>query len=168
MTRSRCTSPSWPCTAKESSRPGSGSSSSHGPGNDFPLTRERVLNAFNRFGDDMLRISGIGEFATSCRCSVPVSDATQLSRGTAVHRRAWLVLPAAQPVIGGRPIDRSHVRGSQCSDPRSRTCTGPTRMCRQIDQATVNRFKAIAPGLRSIPISTCPTQPTRTPARRYA
>jgi predicted amidohydrolase YtcJ len=34
-------------------------------GSDFPLARERVLNAFSRFGDDMVRISGIGEFATS-------------------------------------------------------------------------------------------------------
>lgn len=32
---------------------------------DFPLTRERVLNQFNLFGDDMLRSSGIGEFATA-------------------------------------------------------------------------------------------------------
>ena len=29
-----------------------------------PLLRERLLNAFDGFGDDMLRISGIGEFAT--------------------------------------------------------------------------------------------------------
>lgn len=34
-------------------------------GADFPMTRERVLNQFDRFGDDMMRISGIGEFATS-------------------------------------------------------------------------------------------------------
>lgn len=34
-------------------------------GNDFPIARERVLNQFDRFGDDMMRVSGIGEFATS-------------------------------------------------------------------------------------------------------
>ena len=34
-------------------------------GADFPMTRERVLNQFDRFGDDMMRVSGIGEFATS-------------------------------------------------------------------------------------------------------
>ena len=32
---------------------------------DAPLTTQRVLNAFDRFGDDMMRVSGIGEFATS-------------------------------------------------------------------------------------------------------
>jgi predicted amidohydrolase YtcJ len=32
---------------------------------DFPNLRQRVLNTFNGFGNDMLRISGIGEFATS-------------------------------------------------------------------------------------------------------
>jgi predicted amidohydrolase YtcJ len=42
-------------------------------GTDFPMTRERVLNAFNRFGDDMMRISGIGEFATSWPLFGPVS-----------------------------------------------------------------------------------------------
>ncbi len=34
-------------------------------GADFPMTRERLLNQFDRFGDDMMRVSGIGEFATS-------------------------------------------------------------------------------------------------------
>jgi hypothetical protein len=32
---------------------------------DFPNLRARVLNTFNGFGDDTLKISGIGEFATS-------------------------------------------------------------------------------------------------------
>jgi predicted amidohydrolase YtcJ len=32
---------------------------------DVPLTTQRVLNAFSNFGDDMVRTSGIGEFATS-------------------------------------------------------------------------------------------------------
>ena len=35
----------------------------HNP--DVPLTTQRVLNAFSNFGDDMVRTSGIGEFATS-------------------------------------------------------------------------------------------------------
>ena len=34
-------------------------------GADVPLVTQRVLNAFDRFGDDMMRVSGIGEFATS-------------------------------------------------------------------------------------------------------
>ena len=32
---------------------------------DAPMTTQRVLNAFDHFGDDMMRVSGIGEFATS-------------------------------------------------------------------------------------------------------
>jgi predicted amidohydrolase YtcJ len=31
---------------------------------DLPLLKQRLLNGFDRFGDDMLRVSGIGEFAT--------------------------------------------------------------------------------------------------------
>ena len=34
-------------------------------GPDVPLVTQRVLNAFDRFGDDMMRVSGIGEFATA-------------------------------------------------------------------------------------------------------
>lgn len=33
--------------------------------NTIPLLTERVLNSFPEFGDDMMRISGIGEFATN-------------------------------------------------------------------------------------------------------
>jgi predicted amidohydrolase YtcJ len=32
---------------------------------DFPMLRQRLLNTFEGFGDDMLRLSGVGEFATS-------------------------------------------------------------------------------------------------------
>ena len=32
---------------------------------DVPMTTQRVLNAFSNFGDDMVRSSGIGEFATN-------------------------------------------------------------------------------------------------------
>jgi hypothetical protein len=33
--------------------------------NTIPLLKERVLNSFPEFGDDMMRVSGIGEFATN-------------------------------------------------------------------------------------------------------
>jgi len=33
--------------------------------NSIPLLTERVLNSFPEFGDDMMRVSGIGEFATN-------------------------------------------------------------------------------------------------------
>jgi predicted amidohydrolase YtcJ len=32
---------------------------------DVPMTTQRVLNAFPNFGDDMMRVSGVGEFVTS-------------------------------------------------------------------------------------------------------
>jgi predicted amidohydrolase YtcJ len=32
---------------------------------EIPLLRQRLLNTFNGFGDDMMRLSGVGEFATS-------------------------------------------------------------------------------------------------------
>lgn len=33
--------------------------------NTIPLLKERILNTFPEFGDDMMRVSGIGEFATN-------------------------------------------------------------------------------------------------------
>ena len=33
--------------------------------NSIPLLKERILNSFPEFGDDMMRVSGIGEFATN-------------------------------------------------------------------------------------------------------
>jgi predicted amidohydrolase YtcJ len=42
-------------------------------GKDFPIARERVLNQFDHFGDDMMRVSGIGEFVTSWPLFGPVS-----------------------------------------------------------------------------------------------
>jgi len=33
--------------------------------NTIPLLKERILNSFPEFGDDMMRVSGIGEFATN-------------------------------------------------------------------------------------------------------
>lgn len=58
-------------------------------GNDFPMARERVLNAFNRFGDDMMRVSGVGEFATSWPLFGPVSTPpTILARCSSSRRMA--------------------------------------------------------------------------------
>ena len=64
---------------------------------DVPLTSQRVLNAFSNFGDDMVRTSGIGEFATSWPLfgqSVP----DQLRQRADDRGAARLGLPAAQPV----------------------------------------------------------------------
>ena len=58
---------------------------------DVPILKERLLNAFPDFGDDMLKISGIGEFAAGMA----------LSR-TARHRRIMKPRCSLWRSAGGR------------------------------------------------------------------
>jgi predicted amidohydrolase YtcJ len=56
---------------------------------DVPLVTQRVLNAFNHFGDDLMRMSGIGEFASSWPLfgnPYPTNYANAL---TIVAQRGW-------------------------------------------------------------------------------
>jgi len=115
-------------------------------GQDFPMTRERVLNAFNRFGDDMMRISGVGEFATSWPLFGPVSTPPNyLAALQFIAAHGWsfqqhslslaedqLTATTFEAVNAVTPI--ANLRWSVAHVP-------------QIDQPTVNRFKAIGAGI---------------------
>jgi predicted amidohydrolase YtcJ len=115
-------------------------------GQDFPMTRERVLNAFNRFGDDMMRISGIGEFATSWPLFGPVSTpANYLGALQFVAARGWsfqqhslslaedqLTATTFEAVNAVTPIATLHWSVAHVP---------------QIDLPTVNRFKAVGAGI---------------------
>ncbi len=137
-------------------------------GQDFPMARERVLNAFDRFGDDMMRISGIGEFATSWPLFGPGVDAAQLSCRPAVHRRAWLVLPAAQSVAGRRPDHRGDLRGGQRRDADCEPALvrRPCAEDRPGDRESLQG--ASGPGSPSIRSAIFPIRPTPMPDRRCA
>ncbi len=128
------------------------------------MTRERVLNAFNCFGDDMkMRISGVGEFATSWPLFGPVSTPLNpFRRGAAIHRRPRLVLPAAQSVPGRGPADRDDLRGGECGDADREPALVGAHVP-QIDQPTVNRFKALGAGIAVHPYAACPTRPMPMP-----
>jgi len=56
---------------------------------DVPLTTQRVLNAFSNFGDDMVRTSGIGEFATSWPLFTPQFPSNFVNALTIVAQRGW-------------------------------------------------------------------------------
>lgn len=115
-------------------------------GQDFPLARERVLNAFNRFGDDMMRISGIGEFATSWPLFGPVSTPPNyLPALQFIAAHGWsfqqhslslaedqLTASTFEAVNAVTPI--ANLRWSVAHVPK-------------IDAATVNRFKALGAGI---------------------
>ena len=115
----------------------------HNP--DVPLTTQRVLNAFSNFGDDMVRTSGIGEFATSWPLfgnPFPTNYGAALN---IVAKRGWafqqhslslaedqFIASAFETVNKTFPI--ADLRWSDAHVP-------------SIDQATVNRLKAIGAGI---------------------
>jgi predicted amidohydrolase YtcJ len=121
-------------------------------GQDFPMARERVLNAFNRFGDDMMRVSGIGEFATSWPLFGPVSTPPNyLGALQFIAAHGWsfqqhslslaedqLTATTFEAVNAVTPIAK--LRWSVAHVPK-------------IDQPTVNRFKALGAGIAIHPFT---------------
>ena len=51
------------------------------------MLKQRLLNIFNGFGDDMMRLSGVGEFATSWPL-FGQPPPTNYEHGAAVDRRS--------------------------------------------------------------------------------
>ena len=115
-------------------------------GQDFPIARERVLNAFDRFGDDMMRISGIGEFATSWPLFGPVTTPPNyLGALQFIAAHGWsfqqhslslaedkITATTFEAVNAVTPIANLHWSDAHVP---------------QIDLATVNRFKALGAGI---------------------
>jgi hypothetical protein len=112
---------------------------------DVPLTTARVRNAFSRFGDDMVRSSGIGEFATSWPLFGKPFPTNYVDALKIVAQRGWafqqhslslaedtFIAGAFETVNQTTPI--ADLRWSDAHVPF-------------IDQATVNRLKAIGAGI---------------------
>ena len=124
-------------------------------GTDFPLARERVLNQFDRFGDDMMRVSGIGEFATSWplfgKVEAPANFVPALkfiaAHGWAFQQHSLslaedqLVASAFEEVNKETPI--ADLRWSDAHVPK-------------IDEATVMRLKAVGAGIALHPFQYLP------------
>jgi hypothetical protein len=111
-----------------------------------PMTTQRVLNAFSNFGDDMVRTSGVGEFATTWQLfpgsSLPTNYINAL---TIVAQQRWAFQQHTLSLIEdmftagafetvNKTIPIADLRWSLAHVP-------------QIDQATVNRLKAIGAGI---------------------
>jgi hypothetical protein len=113
---------------------------------DVPLLNERLRNALDGLGDDMMRISGIGEFATQWplfgQVTAPANYAAALKL---VAQHGWpfqqhslslaedkLTASTFEAVNATTPI--ASLRWSVAHVPR-------------IDQETVNRFKAVGAGI---------------------
>jgi hypothetical protein len=124
-------------------------------GTDFPMTRERVLNQFDRFGDDMMKVSGVGEFATSWslfgKVEAPPNFVPALkfiaARGWAFQQHSLslaedkVVAAAFEEVNKQTPI--KDLRWSDAHVPH-------------IDQETVDRLKAVGAGIALHPFQYLP------------
>jgi predicted amidohydrolase YtcJ len=115
-------------------------------GQDFPMTRERVLNAFNRFGDDMMRISGVGEFATSWPLFGPVSvPPNYLGALQFIAAHGWTFQQHSLSLAEDK-ITASTFEAVNAVTPIANLHWSDAHVP-QIDLATVNRFKALGAGI---------------------
>jgi predicted amidohydrolase YtcJ len=112
---------------------------------DVPMLRQRLLNNFNGFGDDMLRLSGVGEFASSWPLfgqPNPTNYATALQF---VAKQGWqfqqhslspaedqLTVSTFETVNAATPIAPLHWAIAHAA---------------RIDLPTINRLKAIGAGI---------------------
>ena len=129
---------------------------------DVPILSARLRNSFHEFGDGMLRISGIGEFATSWPLFGQPAPTNYVAALTAIAKQGWafqqhslspaeneLTISAFEAVNKTTPI-----AGLRWSIAHVGT----------IDQATINRVKAIGAGDCRSPVSV----PRRWPRRPAA
>jgi len=113
---------------------------------DVPMLKQRLMNAFDGSGDDMLRISGIGEFATQWPLFGQVTPpANYLSALQLVAKQGWAFqqhsLSLAEDKLTAGPFE-----GVNKTPPFGRHRWSIAHVPR-IDQGTVNRFKALGAGI---------------------
>ena len=132
---------------------------------DIPMLKQRLQNNFKEFGDDMLRLSGVGEFATNwplfANASPPTNYQTALEfiakQGWAFQQHSLspaedkLTIETFEAVNKTTPIANLH--WSIAHAPR-------------IDAATIARFKAIGAGLAIHPFTYLAGQPGAGPPVR--
>jgi hypothetical protein len=111
-----------------------------------PLLKERLLNAFPEFGDDQLRVSGIGEFATQWPLFGQVTPPQNyLAALQLIARQGWAFqqhsLSLAEDQLTAftfeevnKTIPIAGLRWSIAHTPR-------------IDRATIDRFKSLGAGI---------------------
>lgn len=111
---------------------------------DVPMLKQRLMNTFNGLGDDMLRISGVGEFASTWPLFGNTPPANYQTALEFIAKQGWpfqqhslspaedkLTIETFEAVNKVTPI--ANLRWSIAHAPR-------------IDAATINRFKAIGAG----------------------
>ena len=113
---------------------------------DVPLLSERVRNAFRDFGDDMMRLSGIGEFATQWPLFGQVTP--PMNYGAALKLVAKAGWPFQQHSLS---LAEDKLTAATFEEVNKTTPIANLRWSiahvPHIDQETVNRFKALGAGI---------------------
>lgn len=114
--------------------------------NTVPLLAERLRNAFGGFGNDMLRISGIGEFATAWPLFGKVTSPGNYEAALQlVAKQGW---PFQQHSLS---LAEDQITASTFEKVNAVTPIAGLRWSiahvPHIDQETVNRFKALGAGI---------------------
>ncbi len=113
---------------------------------DVPMLRQRLMNSFDDFGDDMMRISGIGEFATQWplfgRAAPPMNYLAALKL---IAKYGW---PFQQHSLS---LAEDRIAAETFEEVNKTTPIAGLRWSiahvPHIDQATISRFKALGAGI---------------------
>jgi predicted amidohydrolase YtcJ len=112
---------------------------------DFPVLRSRLLNTFNGFGDDMMRLSGVGEFATSWPLFGQPAPTNYTQALGFIAQQGWAFqqhsLSAAEDKLTVDAFEAVN-KTTPIADLRWSIAHAP-----QIDNANLNRLKAMGAGM---------------------
>jgi predicted amidohydrolase YtcJ len=112
---------------------------------DVPTLKGRLLNAFDGFGDDMMRLSGIGEFATSWPLFGQPAPTNYQAALELIARRGWAFQQhSLSPAEDKLTIDTFEAVNKITPIASLRWSLAHAA---RVDAATVNRLKAIGAGV---------------------
>ncbi len=124
---------------------------------DIPMLKQRLLNNFREFGDDMLRLSGVGEFATSWPLFGNAPPTNYQAALEFIAKQGWAFQQhSLSPAEDKLTIDTFEAvnKITPIADLHWSIAHAP-----RIDAATVARFKAIGAGIAIHPFTYLAGQP---------
>ncbi len=132
---------------------------------DVPMLKDRLLNSFDHFGDDLLRISGVGEFSTNWPLFGPATSPENYETALKfVAEHGWAY---QQHTLS---LEEDHLTAATFEAVNEQTPIADLRWSAahvpHIDEATVERFKAIGAGLAVHPYEYLAGQPGAGPPLR--
>jgi len=119
---------------------------------NIPLLKERMLNNFSGIGDDMLRVSGIGEFATAWPLFGQVTPPANYTAALQLIAKQGWAFQQHSLSLAEDQLTASTFETVNATTPIANLHWSIAHVPR-IDQATVNRFKAVGAGIAVHPFN---------------